>query len=679
MREMSAGPAIEDGRDDALDSIRRRFHDSASLQEGVVHLSRWFGILRAPPYSGFNEDERLLAAVASVDDHPVRWCSARSLRLPLDVETSLAAAAPDGSTLDTLDPLVRYVLGRAAMRCMADAPGGSSGLSLAYGLLWPLLRGAEADAGADDELAVAATLGSEARGEIEAQARRFAADPAMAARSFDRQRTTQALLAAARPASLEACAHWNVRELALDFPFGQVVRPLAAADAGFTAGVLATLGNPALVAAALGSSAAGLEPLRSRAVLRSLPSVFDAGGRWTEEATAWMVVLHLEDGLSGILDDQLRAVRSGAAPPQDPVAVVSAGMSDTVDAVLARPDGPRLTLEWLARLVWSAILGPRPFGQGVDERFDALQPRAVLLNALAARLEREEWANPVRVWTLFSGGPAVSVLERGEVPKGDFAGQLPTWRDWLGQPNPLVPLAVAVQLLPGSVSVPAMLPAWIKLLFRNLRGASCDHQMAEAGPNQAASYLAWPLASASGAAETFADLWSDSGWLRTSARFAGLEEAPEAVRPCFALLRVGLRMLQFQAATEGENGAGLATALADAVDEVRYTLPEIGITEWPSLAGSLAGIMATRGLLAGDAVGGLLARYQGDDAALAAAAVNMAANGVPATEVRRALESLGERADRLARRWEAWNDRFARDDRGKPSDFLARLTEIAVA
>ena len=392
-----------------------------------------------------------------------------------------------------------------------------------------------------------------------------------------------------------------------------------------------------------------------------------------------MVVLHLEDGLSEILDDQLRAVRSGVAPPQDPMAVVSAGMSDTVDAVLTRPDGPRLTLEWLARLIWSAILGPGPFGQGVDERFDALQPRAVLLNALAARLEREEWANPVRVWTLFSGGPAVSVLERGEAPKEDFAEQLPIWRDWLGQPNPLVPLAVAVQLLPGSVSVPAMLPAWIKLLFRNLRGASCDHQMAEAGPNQAASYLAWPLARASGAAETFADLWSDTGWLRTSARFAGLEEAPEAVRPCVALLRVGLRMLQFQAATEGENGAGLATALADAVDEVRYTLPEIGLTEWPSLAGSLAGIMATRGLLAGDAVGGLLARYHGDDAALGAAAVNMAANGVPATEVRRALESLGERADRLAQRWEAWNDRFARDDRGKPSDFFARLTEIAVA
>ncbi len=325
---------------------------------------------------------------------------------------------------------------------------------------------------------------------------------------------------------------------------------------------------------------------------------------------------------------------------------------------------------------WSSILGPRFFRRGGDERFDALQPRAVLLNALAARLEREEWANPIRVWTLFSGGLAVSVLELGEVPKGDVAGQLPVWRDWLGQPNPLVPLAVTVQLLSGSAAVPSMVPAWIKLLFRNLRSASCDHQMAEAGPNQAASYLAWPLVRSGRAAEAFADLWSDSGWLRTSARFAGLEKAPEAVRPCVALLRVGLRMLQLQAA---EDGAGLATALADAVDEVRYTLPEIGIYEWSSLAGSLGGIMATRGLLAGNAVGGLLARYHGDDAALATAMVNMAANGVPALEVRRACEEMGEPVDQLVRRWEAWNGRVARDASGKAGDFLVRLMDIAVA
>lgn len=679
MHETSAAPPVDDGAGDALDSIRHRVRDSASLQEGVVHLGRWFGILRAPPYSESTEDDRFLAAFTSVTDHPVMWCATRALRLPFDIETSLAATARTGNTLDTLEPLVRYLLGRAAMRCMVDAPGGSSGLSLAYGLLWPLLRGGEADAGADDELAAAAMPGTQARGEIEAQARRFAADPAIAAGSFDRQRTTQSLQAAARPTSLEACAHWNVRELRLDFPFGQIVRPLAGVDAPFAASVLAMLEHPSLVAAALGSGSAGLDAAWSRAVLRSLPPVFDAGARWTEETTAWMVVLHLEDGLSEILDDQLRAVRSGAATPQDSAAVVLAGTSDTVDAVLARSDGPRLALEWLARLIWSAILGPRPFGQRGDEKFDALQPRAVLLNALAARLGPEEWANPVRIWTLFSGGPAVSMLETGKVPKGGTAMQLPVWRDWLGQPNPLVPLAVAVQLLSGSGPVPALVPAWIKLLFRNLRGASCDHQMADAGPNQAASYLAWPLVRCGRAADAFTDLWSDSGWLRTSARFAALEEAPEAVRPCVALLRVGLRMLQLQAVMGGEDGTWLAAALTDAVDEVRYTLPEIGVSEWPSLAGSLAGIMAARGLLAGDAIGELLGRYHGDDAALAAAMVNMAANGIPAHDVRRALEAMGERADRFVRRWEAWNDRLARDETGRPGDFLTRLMEIAGA
>lgn len=203
-------------------------------------------------------------------------------------------------------------------------------------------------------------------------------------------------------------------------------------------------------------------------------------------------------------------------------------------------------------------------------------------------------------------------------------------------------------------------------------------QLAEAGPNQAASYLAWPLVRSGDTARIFADFWSDATWLRTATRFAKFEAAAEAARPCVALLRVGLRMLEFSAV--GDTGCHeLASMLTDAIDEVRYTFPEIGLSEWSSLAGSLAGIMASRGLLKGVAVDKLLARYHGDDAALAAAMVNMAANGVPAVDIRSALASLGDDSGHLIRRWEAWNARYARDKQGKPSAFLVSLMEISAA
>ena len=134
---------------------------------------------------------------------------------------------------------------------------------------------------------------------------------------------------------------------------------------------------------------------------------------------------------------------------------------------------------------------------------------------------------------------------------------------------------------------------------------------------------------------------------------------------------------EFSVPNNTANAPALASLLADAIDEVRYTLPAIGMLQLATMVGKLAGLMAASGLLKTGGCERLLSRYDGDDDSLAAAAVNAAANGVSASEVRQALASIGVSARDLAGRWETWNARRARDESGRPTNFLALLLAIS--
>ena len=264
-------------------------------------------------------------------------------------------------------------------------------------------------------------------------------------------------------------------------------------------------------------------------------------------------------------------------------------------------------------------------------------------------------------------------------PAGEVPLLLPLWRDWLGQRNSLAPIAVAVHLWDAAVSPASWLAAWVRLLCRDLEDQPVTHQLTEAGPSQASAYLAWPLVHSGLPSERFDELWSDAGWQLTRARFSKLEQAADAVRPCVAIIRVGLRMLEWSTLGSANDAGALASSLADAIDEVRYTLPEMGLSEWSSLVGKLAGVMAATGHLKDGGCEQLLTRYDGDDDSLAAAAVNAAANGVPAWEVRKALTAIGEDASKLAERWATWNQRLAKDERGQPGTFFVHLLAISKA
>jgi hypothetical protein len=660
------------------DGLREQLQRIPRLGEAIESLSRWFGVLRGGPYDTRPADERLCAAFTSQTGNPVAWCAGVPAYLSPDLETLLGVSVGPDAQVETLDPLIRYALGRACMKSIMARPSDTSGLSLAYSLLWPVSHDGIGYAGADDELLDQLASATEARVEIEAEARRLGENPVSAASGFDHDRNAQFIERASKPVSLEACTHWQVQSLHFDLKFGRVIQVIASSETAFASELLETVGNAALVASFLRGS--GIQDITTLAnLLKSVGPAFDQNYLWTGSSMAWMILLDIEERLLKLLQAQIQVARLGAGRPPDPGAIVKREVALTVDVLLSRKDGARLALEWLSHLLWSVILLRTPPPRVGEDDLSIFEPRQVLLQVVSIRLGREDWANPLRIWTLFGGSLLVAGVNDSYRPYRKVPLLLPLWRDWLGQPNTIVPLAVAVQLWGFAVASPGWLAEWVRHLCRDLEGHPAIHQLVKAEPSEAAKYLAWPLVRSGRVSEKFGEIWSDAGWQLTKARFAKLENSADVVQPCAALLCVGLQMLEWSVRDSADDAGALAALLATAIDEVRYTLPEIGIIPWSTFVGRLAGVMASAGLLKYGGCEQLLARYDGDDESLAFAAVYAVANGVPAAEVKQALVSIGVDARELAQRWNTWNARFERGDNGKPSSFLAYLQAISEA
>lgn len=99
----------------------------------------------------------------------------------------------------------------------------------------------------------------------------------------------------------------------------------------------------------------------------------------------------------------------------------------------------------------------------------------------------------------------------------------------------------------------------------------------------------------------------------------------------------------------------LKDTIQDAVDEVRYCYPSIGLNDWSSLVARLAGGLAAAGHLSDEAAcGALFRRLDGDDDALGAAAVTAAAI-LPAAVVASGLRLAGIDPQTLVERLKEWH------------------------
>ncbi len=240
--------------------------------------------------------------------------------------------------------------------------------------------------------------------------------------------------------------------------------------------------------------------------------------------------------------------------------------------------------------------------------------------------------------------------------------RLPRWSDWLGQETAIAPAIVAIRLSSADNEANVWLSRWVRWICQQIEGDPGVQTLSNEEPAAAAAHLAWPLAHLPDPAVAFGAIWEDAAWLRTRARFATVEQATEVIAPLRALLLVGLCTLRWTTVAGGRDCSGIASVLADGIDEARYAIPEAGVEKWSGLIGSLAACMTHAGLLSGAAFAEFLARYDGDDDALIAACVNTTANGIPAATVREVLAAVGNDPTALSERWSQWNGRIVRPD-----------------
>jgi hypothetical protein len=336
------------------DNLRQQLQQIPRCEEAIGSLSKWLALLRGSPYETQNTDERLSAAFTSKTDSPVAWCAGMSAYLLPELEASLRGCIGGDEPLAALAPLTRYVLGRACLKSVMAMASGSVGLSLAYDLLWPVAHDGIADAGADDELLDQFEAAREARVEIEAEARRRGANPISAARRFDHDRTAQAIGQASSPVSLEACTHWQIQGIHADSEYERVIQVIGSVNTAFAAELLETIGNAALVASVIrGPDILDIPAKGKSTAIRW--SAFDLNDRWTGRTMAWMILLDIKEKLPAPLQEQSGVVRSVAARPSDPQAIIRQEVAVAAEALLSRPDGARLALEWLAHLLWSVL------------------------------------------------------------------------------------------------------------------------------------------------------------------------------------------------------------------------------------------------------------------------------------------------------------------------------------
>ena len=315
-------------------------------------------------------------------------------------------------------------------------------------------------------------------------------------------------------------------------------------DTAFAARLLDAIGNAALVASAI-RGADILDIPAKVGLLRSVGLVFDLNDRWTGRTTAWMILLDIEEKLLAPLQAQNGVVRSGGARPSDPLAIIGQEVAIAAEALLSRPDGARLSLEWLAHLHWSVLRLPTQSLKAGGDDLSAFEPWPLLLKALLARFGQEGWANPLRIWALFGGSLLAVDKNNLTRPARKAPLFLPLWRDWLGKPNTLVPIAVAMGFWDSAVLPSGWLAEWVRHLCQNLEGHPAMHQLVAVEASLAARYLAAPLVCSGLPSERFSELWSDANWQLTKARFSKLEDHADVVQPCVALICVGLHMLEF--------------------------------------------------------------------------------------------------------------------------------------
>ena len=677
MSDSSGGLDIAQRRQRLLVSVREEFSLLAGSADGVRSLARWFQWLKPQISQETSIGTSVLETLRSTTNNPVEWCATENLALPTALSADLIRQRSD--EVPKFDPssLTLYMFGRAAMESVISEPSGTAGLTRAYEWLQGIDGGYLSYPGAEDRLLEADTLSESVVQELRNEARRLAEEPHRATKPYDRARSSDAIRRAIEIKSLEAAVAWHLTEVHIDLPLGRVIMVVSAKWPALGGELLATLANPVLIAAAFADG-----DLSNSEVLISLlpcaPPAFGESGNWLGSSVARLILHAFETrcverirGETSRLPDVTKA---------DPMGFSRAVLSEVIDIMNAcrqRSDGSRLALEWLVHLVCATASSRSAPWADSRSNFVRSVPIQALTEAVAEVLRDTPLNEPQAVWDLF-GGTSVD-LNRCNEDLNAPESHLPRWDDSRGEADAISPIAVSALLIRDNErtsNCACQLRAWVRLAFMRLEDEPDLHlhRLVARSSGDLPRLLAWPLSKAPEPADALSLLWEDANWRRTRARFATLAGSAKLTQSCAAVVHLGMPILP----DAGQAVKKVASRLSDMVDELRYTLPELGHGSWSEIVGTMAGVMAAHGLLKDSATcSAFLSRYVGDDDALASAVVNALANGASREDLVWGLCDNGEDPRELTERWMRWNYRLARDQQGGLSLFASRLAEIA--
>jgi hypothetical protein len=591
-------------------------------------------------------------------------------------------AETEGDHID-VRPLEAYVIGRSAMTSVLADPNRTAGLALSYRLIEYVDQFGVAFAGADDLLAgFDLAAHADARAEIDREIVHLAARPAEVV-SFDRDKERFAEMVGqwSRAVGLEQAIDPLFENFLINIPLRHVMLALANSSPQFVAERLDSLGHPALAVAVLANRDHVNFDTLLRLIVHALPA-FDAQGNWTRRWTARLLLNTFESRILESADRNIRAEGSKEVEVPQGRQSIDTKIADLAERLVLRGDGRRLVVEWIAHLINATKLregrGTRQH-QGPDYRLINLRH---LLDSVVSRFAHDHWVAPQEIWQLFGGATADFPAESGETISSDRA--LPAWVDGRGQrdavSSPAVAIALAMDEQTATVRAPSALP-WLRLVCMRIETEPQLHWLGRLPSATLLHILAWPIGRDTDPVAWIGRIWEDAADARLRARFYRFEQDRESgsIDRCAAMAELGHRALLsvFGRSDFAAVARPLAAFLGELVDEIRYGIPPIGNRSWATLEGNLAGALSSLGLLSGsDECRRLFARLEGDDDALAAAAVNAAANGVRRELLAASLKAAGIEPSVLLDRWLAWNERIG-GPKLKETPFAVQLAAVA--
>jgi hypothetical protein len=391
------------------------------------------------------------------------------------------------------------------------------------------------------------------------------------------------------------------------------------------ASILAALRDPHSVASALEWVGAERRFRVWRALVETAPPAFADGGEWSGDCLVPLLLAVGHEALGG---------RGYRGEPVPGLAEVERLAEAVAACVAGRPDATGLGRWWASRIA-ACVVGPSDQRPGAEARARA---NGALLQALARRLPRRAWDPSTDARTASGEGWCVRA-------------------------------ATVVAAAEGTATMPALegfLAAW-KLSPDEAHGGRGAELARLAGPflpvegwphGTGAALLGLPFAADPEGAAAWARLWADAAALREVIEFGGSREAwDNAASRAADLLQlafaVGLAALDHagrppHAAERAAAPAAWLGPLFDAAREMRV-VDGPGYEDW-TLALRVVAVHRARHPAADGAASAhgaeptlatILASFGGDAAAVVAATIDLAGNGVGPPDILDAIRAAG--------------------------------------